>query len=888
MAPMLRCAVRPKTRQPKDSVPEPLKILLVEDVATDAELALRELQRGGIACMTRRVQTEDAFVHMLDEFRPDVILSDFTLPAFDGLTALDIARQKRPDIPFIFVSGTIGEERAIESLRRGAVDYVLKSNLRRLAPAVQRALQDVVERNERRRAEEQLRDSEARFQIVARATNDAIWDWDLVSGKVWWNESTRTLFGYSPEEIGSDASWWIERIHPDDKERVLAQLQVVCDGAGSFWAGEYRFLRAYTEYAYVLDRGYVVRDSAGKAYRMIGAMMDITERKKQEEKIARLSRIHAVLSGINSTIVRVRNREELFREACRIAVEHGRFKLAWVGLIDVQTLDIRPAAWMGQEDGLLSSLKLSARPDVPEGQGISGIAVRTGKPVVVNDVATDQRLRNAQQTLNRGFRSFVVLPLLVGADAVGLLALYSDEPNVFDQEELTLLVELSADIAFALDHIAKTDRLDYLAYYDGLTGLPNRTLFYDRVGQLLHAGGEKQSVATLMIDLERFRTVNETFGVAAGDSVLKQLAARLAEEVPEHGTVARINADCFAVAVASIRDVSDVAHLLEKKLIAALARPFTAGSQELHIPVKAGVALFPGDGRDAGTLCTNAETALKNAKRRGERFLFYAPEMNARVAERLTLENRLRVAIHEAQFQLHYQPKIDLASGAVSGLEALLRWASPDLGLVLPDRFISILEETGMILDVGRWALRQAIADHAAWRERGFQPPRIAVNVSMVQLRQEHFATEVKNAVEAGGVSGRHIDLEITESMIMEDIGRSIEKLSAIRALGVGLSLDDFGTGYSSLSYIAKLPVTTLKIDRSFIAAMSESAEHMAIVSAVISLARALNLKVVAEGVETQEQSNLLRLLRCDEAQGYFFGRPLPPDEVGGLFPAPT
>ncbi|HJQ63148.1 MAG TPA: response regulator, partial [Burkholderiales bacterium] len=193
-------------------MPEPLKILLVEDVATDAELALRELQRGGIACMTRRVQTEDAFVHMLDEFRPDVILSDFTLPAFDGLTALDIARQKRPDIPFIFVSGTIGEERAIESLRRGAVDYVLKSNLRRLAPAVQRALQDVVERNERRRAEEQLRDSEARFQIVARATNDAIWDWDLVSGKVWWNESTRTLFGYSPEEIGSDASWWIERI----------------------------------------------------------------------------------------------------------------------------------------------------------------------------------------------------------------------------------------------------------------------------------------------------------------------------------------------------------------------------------------------------------------------------------------------------------------------------------------------------------------------------------------------------------------------------------------------------------------------------------------------------------------------------------------------------
>ena len=865
-----------------------LKILLVEDVATDAELAVKELQRGGVSCTARRVQTQEAFVRTLDEFRPDLILSDFTLPAFDGLAALDIAREKRSDIPFIFVSGTIGEERAIESLKRGAVDYVLKNNLRRLAPAVQRALQEVAQRNERRRAEAQLRESEERFQIVARATNDAIWDWDLLSGKVWWNESTQTLFGYSLDEIGSDASWWMERIHPDDRERVFTELQAVFHGAGNFWSGEYRFLRAYTEYAHVFDRGYVVRDANGKAVRMIGAMMDITERKKQEQKIARLSRIHAVLSGINSTIVRVRSRDELFSEACRIAVEDGRFKLAWVGLIDAQTLEIRPVAWMGKEDGFLGRLKLSVRADVPEGQGISGIAARSGKPVVVNDVASDKRLVRAQETLEQGFRSFVVLPLVVGRDSVGLLTLYADEAGVFDHEEMKLLAELSADISFALDHIAKTDRLDYLAYYDGVTGLPNRTLFYDRVGQLLHAGGEKQSVAALMIDLERFRTVNETFGVAAGDLVLKQLATRLSAAVPEHATVARINADLFAVVVANIREVSEVAHLLEKRLIAVAAQPFMVDSQGLHIPVKAGVALSPGDGREAGILCTNAETALKNAKRSGERFLFYAPQMNAQVAERLTLENRLRVAIQEEQFVLHYQPKIDLATGALSGLEALLRWASPELGLVSPERFIPILEETGMILDVGRWALGKAIADHAAWRKRGLPAPRIAVNVSMIQLRQEQFANDVRKAVEAGGVSGRHIDLEITESMVMEDIGRSIEKLSAIRSLGVGISLDDFGTGYSSLSYIAKLPVTALKIDSSFIAAMSDSSEHMAVVSAVISLARALSLKVVAEGVETQEQANLLRLLRCDEAQGYLFGRPLPAGEVERLFAAPS
>jgi EAL domain-containing protein (putative c-di-GMP-specific phosphodiesterase class I) len=300
--------------------------------------------------------------------------------------------------------------------------------------------------------------------------------------------------------------------------------------------------------------------------------------------------------------------------------------------------------------------------------------------------------------------------------------------------------------------------------------------------------------------------------------------------------------------------------------------------------VKAGVALYPGDGRDVGTLCTNAEAALKNAKRRGERFLFYAPQMNARVAERLTLENQLRVAMQEEQFILHYQPKIDLATGGLSGLEALLRWANPELGLVSPDRFVPILEETGMILDIGRWALRKAIADHAAWCARGMRPPRIAVNVSVIQLRQEQFVADVRNAVESGGASGRHIDLEITESMIMEDVAGSIQKLSELRALGVGISLDDFGTGYSSQSHIAKLPVNTLKIDRSFIAAMSESSEHMAIVSAVISLARALNMKVVAEGVETQEQSNLLRLLRCDEAQGYLYNPALPPETVERLF----
>jgi EAL domain-containing protein (putative c-di-GMP-specific phosphodiesterase class I) len=350
--------------------------------------------------------------------------------------------------------------------------------------------------------------------------------------------------------------------------------------------------------------------------------------------------------------------------------------------------------------------------------------------------------------------------------------------------------------------------------------------------------------------------------------------------------MARIESNAFAVVLRDVKHEADVAHALEQGLLSCLRQPFPAGGEPLRMSAQAGIALFPGDGKDAESLFRNADAALKKAKASGDEYLFYAPQMNARVAEQLKLENDLRNALLEEQFILHYQPKFDLASGRLSGLEALIRWVHPERGLVPPGQFVPVLEETGMIIEVGSWALKRAGLDHAAWSASGRRPPRIAVNVSPVQLRRRDFVDYVRDALASVDAAAGRLDIEITESMLMEDIEGSIGKLQAVQSMGLNVAIDDFGTGYSSLSYLARLPINSLKVDRSFILQMTKSPEQMAIVSTVISLARALNLKVVAEGVETEEQANLLRLLRCDEVQGYLFGRPVPPDATLKLLPS--
>ncbi len=630
---------------------------------------------------------------------------------------------------------------------------------------------------------------------------------------------------------------------------------------------------------YANEIGFFIESEMKLLLELTGDIAFAVENIGRQKDLAKLARIRAVSSEINAAIIRVHDREELFREACRIAVEHGQFKMAWIGVVDQGTMKIAPIASAGVDAEFLTLIKdrFSLLEDAPLGNTMSARAVREKKAMVSNEMRGDSNILFANERIERGIASMAILPLLVADDAVGILALYAGEIGFFDEEEMKLLTEMTGDIGFALDHIEKQARLDYLAYYDVLTGLANRSLFVERVAQYMRsAAGGGHKLAVFLIDLERFKNINDSLGRPAGDELLRQVAQWLARNTGEANLVARVGADHFAAVLPKVKADGNVAQFLENMMAAFLEHPFRLNDAVFRIAARVGAALFPDDGADAETLFRNAEAALKMAKSSGERYLFHTQKMTETVAGKLTLENQLRQALDRKEFALHYQPKVNLLSGMITGAEALIRWNDPRTGLVPPGRFIPILEETGLIYDVGRWALRQAIEDYLRWRSTGLPAVRIAVNVSPLQLRHRGFVAEIEQVIGVDAHAAAGLELEITESLIMEDIKHNIASLQAIRALGVRIGIDDFGTGFSSLSYLAKLPVDTLKIDRSFVIDMTASPEGLALVSTIISLAHSLKLTVVAEGVETEEQSRLLRLLACNEMQGFLFSKPVP------------
>ena len=582
----------------------------------------------------------------------------------------------------------------------------------------------------------------------------------------------------------------------------------------------------------------------------------------QQRRIQRLNRTLETLSAVNALIVRVADRDELLAEACRIAVQRGGF-----GFAAISAGGEVVSSGEGSNDRRFDPFPVPA------------------EAAVVNDLeATHAPGRDA--ALQRGFRAYAVLPLDISGERLGALLLYARGKDVFDDEEMRLLQELAGDIAFALHHLAQRARMDYLAYHDSLTDLPNRSLFVDRLGQaLLAARRDKRFAAAMFLDLERFRMVNETFGRRAGDDLLREVAARLRAAARDQDTVARVGADHFAIAVAGFDHPGDTVPWLLERFAEAFARPVIIDGVELRVTMKAGIAVFPTDGESTETLFANAETALNRAKQQGQPYLFYAPEMNARVAESLALEHRLRRAIEDGRLALHYQPKVDVRTGQLVGLEALIRWQDPELGAVPPAKFVSLMEETGMILVAGRWALQRAVEDILRWQALGAEVPRTSVNVSAIQLRQKDFVDSVLQAIAGFGREKPLLDVEITESVLVEDIEETTRKLQTLRRAGVEISVDDFGTGYCSLSYLARLPVDVLKIDRSFVVRMRDAGYPRNIVAMIVSLAHTLGLKVIAEGVEDDEQVRLLRDLGCDQIQGYLVSRPIPAEEVEGMLP---
>jgi diguanylate cyclase (GGDEF)-like protein len=622
----------------------------------------------------------------------------------------------------------------------------------------------------------------------------------------------------------------------------------------------------------------------------VRAWRDRTGRHEAEDKLRRLDRQYAMMSGITALGIRVRDREDLFSNACRIAVELGEFEMAWIALVDHGERKIVPMGWAGVDEQAMAAIKdlFSTSEGTLEGRTLAARAIREKAAIVSNDVENDEGLIFGKMHAASGVRSIAVLPLIVSDRAIGVFALYTSKLEYFDAAGLARLTELAGNVAFATDHIEKQERLDHFAYYDALTGLANRSLFLDRVTQhMLHAASSGHKLAMFLVDLERFKKLNDNLGRRCGDALLKQVAQWLAQNAGNVNVLARVDADHFAIVLPDVTNEADVIRLLEATIAAFLTHPFSLNDVVYRMAVKVGVALFPDDGTDADTVFKNAEAALKKAKVSGERYLFYAQKMTDTVVGSFGIEHRLRQALDNEEFVLHYQPKVHIASGKLTGAEALIRWNDPKTGLVPPARFIPILEETRLIHEVGRWALGKAIEDYQRWRSAGLPAVRIAVNVSPLQLRSRSFVTEIDEAIRSSADAAAGLELEITESLIMENVEHSVASLLAIRALGVAIAIDDFGTGFSSLSYLSKLPVHTLKIDRSFIVGMESGADGLTLVSVIINLAHALKLNVVAEGVETEEQLRHLRRLGCDEMQGYLYGKPVPVDIFEKRYLAP-
>ena len=612
---------------------------------------------------------------------------------------------------------------------------------------------------------------------------------------------------------------------------------------------------------------------------IITMVRDVTERKVAETRIAYLNRVYAMLSGIHTLIVREHGRDELLREACRIAVENGGFRLSTMDVLDKESEKVLSVGLAGTDATLLTAVKdvLCGVNGVPT--PMTARAVRERRPIVSNDLQSDPGAAFAKQHSELGVRSMAIFPLLVANEVVGVFSLYANETQFFHEEEMKLLTELTDDVAFAVDHVEKKERLVYLAYYDVLTGLANRALFLERVAQYLDgAGGDGRKVALLLVDLQRFRNINDSLGRSAGDALLRQVAEWLTNNVGGANLLARVGVDLFAVVLPDVGSEGALARFVERTMRAFLDHSFVLDGAAFRISAKVGIAVFPEHGSDAGTLFQHAEAALNEVKTGGDRYLFYTRKMSAAVAGKLALENQLHQALDREQFVLHYQPKVNLVSGSITGAEALIRWNNPRGGLISPAQFVPILEETGLIHEVGRWALRKAVEDYLRWRASGLATVRVAVNVSALQLRNRHFVREIELAIAIHPLAAAGLELEITESLIMGDIKHNIECLRAIRAMGVAIAVDDFGTGFSSLNYLAKLPIHTLKIDRSFVTDMTTGPEGLVLVSAIIKLAHSLKLNVVAEGVETEQQSRLLRSMKCDEMQGYLLSMPVSSD----------
>jgi diguanylate cyclase (GGDEF)-like protein len=622
--------------------------------------------------------------------------------------------------------------------------------------------------------------------------------------------------------------------------------------------------------------------------------LEMFARELQKE---RLTQMFAALSATNEAIMRAQTRAELFDLVCDAAVMGGKFTTVTVALHEPGETFLRIVSCSGPNRHRVIGTQFSIDPNHPAGKGMTGTAFRTRQTCIQNDFQTNANSlywrKEATDTA-----SGCGLPLIKNGEVVGVLLFLSKEPGAFIPELVQLLERLAQNIVFALSNFDRAEakreadhRIQYLATHDALTGLPNRSMFshlLDRTMTLARRNSGK--CAILFTDLDRFKVINDSLGHGAGDALLVEVASRLRRCVRESDTVARLGGDEFVVILEDINERNDAA-IVANKILHAVSPAMSLGGHECRTTASIGIAVFPDDGENEDTLTKNADIAMYLAKEEGKNsFRFYSTDIKTQSVDRLMLETNLRHALERGQLSLQYQPKLQIRTGTFNGVEALLRWTHPDLGNIPPLKFIPVAEETGLIVSIGRWVIRTACEQGMTWAHEGLPDMSIAVNISPRQFMDENLLSDIDDALQLTGLPPQRLQLEITESMVMQNVSRAIKVLDAIRMRGIRIAIDDFGTGYSSMSLMKQFPIDTIKIDKSFVKELATSSEDRAIATAIIDMGRALGMTVVAEGVETEAQDHFLRDQYCDELQGYLFSRPVSAGEIARLLkehPAP-
>lgn len=666
-----------------------------------------------------------------------------------------------------------------------------------------------------------LQASEERLRLITTVVSDVMWDLDLVSGQSWHSEGAAAVFGYPDDTTLSVANWWLDHIHPDDRSRVERSYRDYLKSGQGLWEQDYRMLRADGTYAYVQDRGRAFHDAKGRVVRMVGAMVDVTSRVKAEEELKLASQ--ALAHTGEGVLV-------LDAEMRIVSVNQAYAQMT--GLGEVELVGKVPYSL---RDGVMET---SLHRDMLHAAGTVGYW------------RGETRNRRADGS---GFAELVSLSAV--RDAAGNLNHY-----------VAVCTDLTRLRAYE-------DRMAFLASHDNLSGLPNRFMLMRRLNQAMSQLGEEGKLAALLyVDLDNFKLVNETFSTAMGDEALRSIASRLQETVTGWGEIFHLGSDGFAVLLSRLTQASDTRDMAAA-VLAAVEKPLQVDGHNLFLSASVGVATAPPD-RDAQALLRHAEAAMTLARRRGSGNAEEYAGAETDSDRSLLLVSGLRRAMEHGELYLHYQPYFDLNTGRVSGVEALLRWQHPDLGLIAPARFIPVAEETGHIARLGGWVLRGACEQMRAWQQAGLSDMHMAVNISARELRQPDFVDRLVQILEETRLLPGSLVLEFTESSMMENPDRTREVIARLHDLGVGIAIDDFGTGYSSLNYLRHYRVDYLKVDRAFVSNLPHDEHQQAIIRAIIAMAKSLGIQVIAEGVETEAQWEFLKTLDCEQGQGFLFARP--------------